>query len=658
MNRHPLSDDSLSLDLYRNGKWIVFDFETTNKDKGSALNPENRVVMVAWKLRGGPVRHFYGNIMECREFWEAYESADYAIAFNAKFEAHWLYRLGIDPTEKLWADPMIAEKVRLGNRFAPLNLDDVSKRYGYQGKEVMIASMMESGICPSEMPKRRLIARARRDVKTTEQIWCKQLRGLTKEGKLQVVLTRCLLTPILSDIERTGMKLDRERVIAEYEEYTKQLREVEAELDAFTGGINMASSDQLAEFLYEKLRFPEQVDKRGRPKRNKPTKRWPDGKPKTDKTTMEWLETQARTEKQKQFIELRRKWGKLNAAVTKNLQFFRGVVEEREGGIFYGVFNQVNTQTHRLSSSGVPQVFELFPKKEKSVQFQNMPRVFKRLFTVRDPDYVMTEADGSQLEFRVAAFLGQDKIAIANIRDPDFDAHIQTACVMHDPQFDGDINRELYLDLLNKKRAGDKQVKEWRQAAKPDTFKPLYGGTQGDPLQERYYKWFQDHYAELYAEQERWVSEVLATGRLKTPWGLRFYWDFYINKHGIPMDRREHKSIVPSVFNYPVQSLATAEIIPIALVHLYHRVKAAGLRVRFVNTVHDSVVAEVHKEDLEKYILIVKKAFTDDVYRYLKRVYGMEFNVPLGCEIKYGTHWGEGEEVAFDVEPPEWKEAA
>src|SRR5690606_11563880 len=137
-------------------------------------------------------------------------------------------------------------------------------------------------------------------------------------------LTRCLLTPILAVIETSGMRLDKERVVKTHDEYAEQLRAVEAELAEFTGGINVNSPDQLAQFLYggslvecekdepgaqrlefrgkeyfarpcadKTLGFPELKDKKGRPKRNKPTKRWPEGRPKTDKSTLAWLDTQA-----------------------------------------------------------------------------------------------------------------------------------------------------------------------------------------------------------------------------------------------------------------------------------------------------------------------------------------------------------------------------
>lgn len=641
--------------VYKSDNWLSLDFETTNKEYGSALNHANRVVMAAWQAGGGPVMHHYGNLLEARGFWDALEGADFVIAHNAKFEAHWLARLGYDPTDLIWFDTLLAEKVRLGNRRAPLDLGAVCARYGYPGKEGVIDGLLKGGVCPADMPKERLIARCRRDVRTTAQVAQKLIAGLEREGKLAVAYTRCLLTPVLAQIERQGMKLDPARVEEEYISHVKRAVDLAAEVKEITGGINPRSSDQMAVFLYQTLKFPEPKDKRGRPLRNAPdkpkkdgTQKWPQGKPRTDQNTMLWLEGKAKTKRQKRFIELRREYGKVNAALSKNLEFFKGVCEEREGAIFYGQFNQASTGTHRLSSAGLPQAFTKYNGKEKSVQFQNMPRAFKRLFETRDPDYLMVEADGAQLEFRVAAYLGQDATAIADIRNPEFDAHIQTAAV---------LNERAEAELLAEYRAGSAAAKEQRQTAKADTFKPLYGGQTGTPEQERYYRWFQYHYCDLYRVQEGWVSDVLAKGRLVTPWGLRFYWDFYLSHDGRPM--QAGKSIVPSIFNYPVQSLATAEIIPIALVALYRRVKAAGLRVLLVNTVHDSVVAEVHKEDLEAFKAAVKAAFTADVYDYLSRVYGLEFNVPLGCEIKWGTHWGDGKGIKFDVEPQErLKEAA
>ncbi len=61
---------------------------------------------------------------------------------------------------------------------------------------------------------------------------------------------------------------------------------------------------------------------------------------------------------------------------------------------------------------------------------------------------------------------------------------------------------------------------------------------------------------------------------------------------------------------------------------------------------------EVHKDELEDVRKLSVDCFTHAVYKYLKEVYNMEFNVPLGTGFKAGTHWTEGEEIEEAVEPP------
>jgi DNA polymerase I-like protein with 3'-5' exonuclease and polymerase domains len=69
-----------------------------------------------------------------------------------------------------------------------------------------------------------------------------------------------------------------------------------------------------------------------------------------------------------------------------------------------------------------------------------------------------------------------------------------------------------------------------------------------------------------------------------------------------------------------------------------------------VNTVHDSVVAEVHKDYVEQYKALAVRAFLKDTPAYLKSVYGHDMFVPLGVGITTGSHWGEGEEESISAE--------
>lgn len=601
----------------------VFDFETNLIDFDSAWWHDDSVsvVMVAWQLDGEPVKHYYGNVLECREFWEALDRASLLVAQNAKFEQHWLRRLGWDIHSKPWFDTKLAEKLIIGNRKLSISLDAMCERYGFDTKEKVIASMMRSGVDPADMPRDRLIARCRRDTRTTGELYRAQ-RAILEERKMMPLLaTRCALTPVLVDIERAGMTLDRERVMAEYKRTVTEYDAACAELAEITGGINPRSSDQMAEFLYGTLKLPERkMGKRGRPRRNAANKRWPEGKPLTDKNTIAWLAARATTKKQKRFFEVQRRVGELGAALSKNLDFFRGVVEERDGARFFAEFNQGRTATDRLSSSGLPQSFSFYDTK-KSVQFQNMPRAYKPLFRASRPGYAMVESDGMQIEFRVAGFLGRDKEILRFLREK-IDVHKWSAS----HQF------QVPMSAV---------TKEQRQAAKAATFKPLYGGRRGTEAEERYYAAFREQFADLTAEQERWVGEVLATGELVTCWGKRFYFDHYIGRSGEPFDKHTNRPLAPSVYNYPVQSLATAEIIPIALILLAKLLRETDIDATIVNTVHDSIIAEVRLEHLEVYRNIVAHVFTTGVYTWLKNYYGIDFDYPLGVEIKWGSHWSD-----------------
>jgi DNA polymerase I-like protein with 3'-5' exonuclease and polymerase domains len=678
---HPLHTDNVSGKTYIKGRWLAFDVETTNLEFGDARNAGNRVVCVSWQEgKGnsfGKIRSIYGPLGDAKEFWAALERADFLVAHNAKFEAHWLWRHGYDPTDRFWYDTMLGEWVLLGNNPDKLlfELGAVAERYNEDGKDERLAGLMDSGVCPSEWPKDDLLARCEGDVRATSRVARKQIGRLKRKGTLPVAAQRCLTMAVLCATERTGLELDRDRVKETYEEYYAAHQELLARFTKLSGGVNPNSPSQLAHYLYgggmieekykleigtykngntryktetrvvpnpaKSLRFAERKDRRGEPLRGKVSKAWPEGSPKTDKETIATLV--GKNKAQKEFLEIWSTLNKLSNALSKNLDFFLGVVEEFDCK-FHANIRQATTGTHRLSGQGKPVTSSLFAK-PKSMQTQNSPRIFKRLYCSLDPNQYFSSGDMSSLEFNVAVFLAQDEQGMKDVRDPDFDPHIQTATVMHDKDYDGTINQDLYFDLLRRYRAGDKEVAQWRTEAKPHTFKPLYGGEKGDEREERYYKWFFDHYSGLREAGELALAMVESgdeegKGSFKTITGLEFRWNFYY-RNGTAMDRSKHRPIKPAVYNYRVQYFATGEIVLIGLIHLYYRSKKKGLGVRLCNTVHDDVWAYVQKRDMEEYKKLFGHCFTHDVFRYLKKVYNIDFNVPLGIELTWGKHLGE-----------------
>lgn len=650
---------NLDPNIYWSDNYVVLDFETdtSHGDYGAPIHPDNQLLLACWKVGpNGRMKVKWGSEYEMQELLADIERADFIVAHNAKYELGWLRRCGADLRKLFAFDTKIAEYVLLGNRAAgdevmrPLStsLDMACRRRGLPIKDPVVDQLIHDGINPVRIPRPWLQGRCTQDVLTTEQVFLDQRQHLTNLNMLAVQYTRCLLTPVLVDIESEGMALNGDRVREAYDKATAEMRELQGKMDALTGGINWRSSKQVGEFIYDKLKFDELRDGRGEPKRNPPTKNNPDGARKTDQKTLALLK--ASTPEQKAFIALRKDIGKVNALLTKNLSFFMGVVNEY-GSKFYAELNQTSTATHRLSSTGIELLFESIKDAKgkpsrKKVQFQNTPRKLKKLFRAKrftkdGRPYLMADPDGSQLEFRTAAELGNDAQAIADIENPDWDAHVTSAAAMEGVT---------YESLYERYKAGDEKAGEARQDAKPETFKPLYGGRKGTKKQERWYKEFRNRYKGIAAWQERNIERVVQTKVLVTSWGLRYYW---------PYAKRSCKqgecyvNVTTAVCNYPVQALATAEIIPIALVYLWHRIGAEGLDefIRIVNTVHDSAPTEVHPDYVDDFRRLSKQAFTHDVYHYLERVYGLDFKVPLGVGLKVGEHLGEGTEESYNI----WK---
>jgi DNA polymerase I-like protein with 3'-5' exonuclease and polymerase domains len=625
-------------ELYEGDNYVTLDFETdtSHGDYGHAVHKANGLVLASWKVgpSGRVVSHF-GDEFDQEMLLKDIEDADFIICHNAKYELGWLKRCGLDLREVRVYDTKIAEYVLLGNLAAgcdktglpprSTSLDQCCRRRGWKIKDPVVDKMMHYGINPIYIPRPWLQGRCEQDVSTTHDLFQDQMELLRKTNRVGVVLTRCLLTPALAAMEFEGMCLDKDRVDEVYKETRDRYNILSREMDEFTDGINWRSPIQVAEFLYDKLGFDELRGRDGKPQRTSSERR------KTDKNTMSALK--ATTPEQKKFVGLRGELGKVNAALSKSLEFFQGVCAEY-GCIFHAVFNQTVTSTHRLSSSGHKTWFELF-EDWKTVQFQNMARIFKRLFKSREDGWLMMEVDGSQLEFRVAADIAHDEQAMQDILDPDFDAHCTSAAAMHGID---------YAEFLREYRAGSKQHKVMRTAAKVDTFKPLYGGESGTKKQKRWYKYFKERYHGVAEAQERWVEEVLETKRLITPWGMRYYWPRA--KRG----RDGYVNVKANVYNYPVQAFATAEIIPIAVSMLWYRLRDNPL-CRMVNTVHDSVILEVHPDAIDSVRTEAIQAFGVDTYEYLKEIYGYQFEVPLGCGVTVGTHWSEGDEESYNVWP-------
>jgi DNA polymerase-1 len=97
-----------------------------------------------------------------------------------------------------------------------------------------------------------------------------------------------------------------------------------------------------------------------------------------------------------------------------------------------------------------------------------------------------------------------------------------------------------------------------------------------------------------------------------------------------------------AIKNYPVQSFATADIVPLALVEIYNRLKPYQSCV--VNSVHDSIVIDVHPDEVAEVVKVIDSV-QEDLVELINNKWSINFNVPLALEAKMGDNWLEQKEV-------------
>lgn len=582
------------IELYYSDNYLVLDYETTNYDFGHPRWGENRLVHASWKFQN-KLKHNYANEFNQDELCSDLEKCDFVVAHNAKFELGWTKRIGYPIEDLITYCTQIGEKTIISNRRGMRqDLNSCLERRGLPQKETLVSRLIKAGICPSRIPKRFLVRYCDQDVLACEALFLQQREELLKAGLVKTAFTKNLLTPVLTELEFTGLCLDKERVEKVYTTIRKRYEELRVEYEQFTGGINRNSPKQVAEFLYDKLGFDELKDKKGNPIRTEA-----DGR-QTGETVINQLKVH--TEPQRRFIELHKEFTVLTTQLSKALEKFKEACDNED--LIFGNFNQNVADTDRLSSTGAP------PYK---VQLQNINRDFKPLFKARYEDWDIVEDDQAQLEFRIAAQFGNCDNAIKDIRRK-VDVHTRTANILTD--------------------AGQSTE---RQGAKEHTFKPLFGGTSGTRAEQTYYSWFKEQYPGVISKQEEWIDQAIKEKiQYIEETGKIFYWpNCRIGFNNYIFDNE-------NIRNAPIQYFA-GELVQLSVVFTWHLLKKLNFKAFLINTVHDSIIGEVPKDEQNDYKQLVEWATTEGVYHFYKQLHDLDFVVPLETEFSINTHWADKE---------------
>jgi len=311
---------------------------------------------------------------------------------------------------------------------------------------------------------------------------------------------------------------------------------------------------------------------------------------KTDRLTLETLALTANKE-QKKFVS---SYIKYNAISTYLRTFVDGIEKGMDNKNFiHPHYMQCVTATGRLSS--------------RNPNFQNMPRggtfPVRSCIVSRWKKGKILEGDYSQLEFRVAGFLAKDKQVYEDV-SKGFDVHTFSA----------------------------EALEVTRQEAKAHTFKPLYGGTYGTEKEVAYYDLFKARYSDVARWHVLLQNEAIQKKKITLPSGRVYHF---------PDVRRVFSggsSHATAIKNYPVQGFATADLLPLALINLRKFLLDKGMKSVVCNTVHDSIVLDVYPEEEQDAIEILKESMLS-IKSEAKRRYNINYDMPIGIELKMGNNW-------------------
>jgi DNA polymerase-1 len=395
------------------------------------------------------------------------------------------------------------------------------------------------------------------------------------------------LVPVVAQMERHGIRVDREQLAGLSATFAAEIARLEAEVHALAGqAFTIGSPKQLGEILFDKLGF-------------KGGKKGKTGQYSTDQGILERLSGEGAVIADK-VLEWRQ-LSKLRSTYTEALQ----AAINPETGRVHTSYSLVGAQTGRLSST--------------EPNLQNIPirtelgRQIREAF-VAEPGNVLLAADYSQIELRLAAHMA-DVPALKDAFANGEDIHARTAMEMF-----GEVNRDT------------------RGRAKTINFAILYGisrwglaGRLGVPADEA--QAMIDRYFERFPGIRHYIHSTLesvrSNGYSETLFG-RKCWFPRISSNN-PNERAGSER---AAINAPIQG-TSADIIKRAMVRMMPALAAAGLgHVRMLLQVHDELVFELPEADVPAASKVIEAVMAGAAEP------AVPLSVPLGVEIGTGRSWG------------------
>ena len=577
-------------------KVISFDTETTSTEEMKA-----DIVGISLSVQEGagyyiPTGHRAGSNLPLKQVIEALKGPLTnpkigKIAHNAKYDYMVLAKHGLH-VSPLTFDTMLAEFIidpssrNLGLKnlaFVKLGeeMTHIEELIGKGKKQISMADVAIESVAPY----------AAADAETTLRLMPIQVQELQRvNGEKLLAEIDLPLTPVLAEMEMTGISLDLPFFEETSKRLEKRMTEIEKRVyDSVGRPFNINSTQQLSDVLFKQLKLdpPDKGNKTA------------SGHYSTSAGVLDLLRGQHPVV---DLILEHRELSKIKSTYVDALQ----AAVNSDTGCVHTSYSQTGAVTGRLSSSN-PNLQNIPIRTEEGRRIRNG--------FVAGKGKVLLSVDYSQIELRIVAHMAQDEGMLAAFR-ADEDIHATTARAIYgvDPEA---------------------VTKNMRRHAKAINFGLIYGMsafglTRTTDLTLAEAENFVKTYFQKFPGVKKYLDGIrrLAAqqGYVETLLGRRRYFPALQSKQNVQVRNREEREAI----NAPIQGTA-ADIMKLAMLKIPPALKNARLSAKMLLQVHDELVLECPKKELEETARLVKETMAN----------AYQLDIPLSTDARYGDNWGE-----------------
>ena len=582
-------DDLVKLrDFFLTKEILSLDTETTSTN---AIDAE----LVGLSFAVEEHQAFYVPIPENREeaqkrveiFRSVYENEKILkIGQNLKYDLEVLRNYDIELKGKMW-DTMIAHY--LIQPELRHNMDYMAEIYlNYQTIHIdeLIGAKGKNQRSMRELDPKEVYEYAAEDADITLQLKNKLEPELKQQGAEKLFYEiEMPLMPILAEMEMTGVCLDTDSLAETSKQLTQRMLDIEQHIYELAGEhFNIASPKQVGDILFDKLKI---IDKAKKTKK---------GQYVTSEEVLQQLRHKH------EIVGLILDHRGLKKLLGTYIEALPKLINPRTGHI-HTSFNQTITATGRLSSS--------------DPNLQNIPirgedgKEIRKAF-IPEPGCLFFSADYSQIELRVMAHLSQDPQMIEVFREGK-DLHAATAANIY-------------------KKPIEEVTRDERTKSKRANFGIIYGITvfglaerldiprdEAKMLIDGYF----DTFPQVHDYMEKSKEVARQQGYVTTLFGRRRYLPDINSANSVVRGFAERNAI-----NAPIQGTA-ADIIKVAMIHIFQRFKTEGIKSKMILQVHDELNFSVYPDEKEKVEHIVLEEMQN----------AFQMAVPLVADSGFGENW-------------------